>query len=535
MSKSADICLITEGTYPFEIGGVSSWVHHILKYYATEFTFTIVALTAGKKTEADKRFTVPDNVIAVRNLDLFDYTAIKNAKPSKFSSVEEKQIYSNLHKIAVSSFRKGYFNEEERQLLKDILHNYKEGFFKHFMKVENGFKLFSQIYNEKHGKDGFINYFYNWRTIHLVIWRVFMLINELPKAKIYQAPGTGFAGFLACMMTELYDKPSLITEHGIYMQEREMDLNSADTKWLSDTYMRDMWREFYKALTKYQYERVTTLITANYNNVPIMEEYGADPKKVRVIPNGIKLEQFTKLRRTRLTTSAPVIGMVGRISVVKDIKTFINVATFVKEYCPDLQAYLVGPMDEDYYQECLALREILNAQDYVTFTGRVESLDDYLKKFDIVLLTSVKEAMPLSVMEAMASGLPVVATNVGACDEMLLGFGDDNLGQAGYVTAVMDSQALAMKTLHLINNPKLANKMAQTGIKRVEKYYTDTILRNKYRLIYQELFNKAQQSNKLSGKSEPKVIGKTHDVQQVINNVPVAGIPYQKKVIYSNK
>jgi glycosyltransferase involved in cell wall biosynthesis len=505
MSKSADICLITEGTYPFEIGGVSSWVHHIIKYHAKEFTFTIIALTAGKKKDADKRFTVPDNVIAVKSIDLFDYTAIKNAKPSEFSSVEENKIYSNIHKIARSSFRSGHFNKEERQLFKDILDYYKEGFFKHFMKVENGFKLFSQIYNEKHGKHGFINYFYNWRTIHIIIWRVFMLINELPKAKIYQAPGTGFAGFLACMMTELYGKPSLITEHGIYMQEREMDLNSANPEWLSDTYMRDMWRDFYKSLTKYQYESVTTLITANHSNVPIMEEYGADPKKVKVIPNGIKLEQFTKVRRTRLTTSNPIIGMVGRISVVKDIKTFINVVTLIKTYCPNIKAYLVGPMDQDYYEECLALREMLNAQDYITFTGRVNSLDDYLKKFDIVLLTSIKEAMPLSVMEAMASGLPVVATNVGACEEMLYGVGDDDLGQAGYITAVMDSQALAMKTLHLINNPKLANQMAQIGIKRVEKHYTNTILKNKYQIVYQELFNKAKQPNNLSEKLRTKI------------------------------
>ena len=226
--------------------------------------------------------------------------------------------------------------------------------------------------------------------------------------------------------------------------------------------------------------------------------------------------------------------MIGRISAVKDIKTFINVATLVKEYCPNLQAYLVGPQDKDYYEECLALREIVNAQDYITFTGRVDSLDDYLKKFDIVLLTSVKEAMPLSVMEAMAAGLPIVATNVGACDELILGFGDDNLGHAGYITAVMDSQALAMKTLHLIKNPKLANQMAQTGIKRVEKYYTDTILKNKYRVVYEELFNKAKQSEKFSVKSEPKVIDKTDNLQNLINE-PVSKTLYQKKVIYSNK
>jgi glycosyltransferase involved in cell wall biosynthesis len=95
--------------------------------------------------------------------------------------------------------------------------------------------------------------------------------------------------------------------------------------------------------------------------------------------------------------------------------------------------------------------------------------------------------MPLTVMEAMASGLPVVATRVGACDELLNGFGDDKLGVAGYVATIMDSQDIAMKTLEILNNPELATQMAQTGIKRIETYYLETMLEEAYREVYQSL------------------------------------------------
>jgi len=487
MSEVADICLIIEGSYPFVTGGVASWMQRLIKSYENEFTFAVVALAAGKKTEEDLRYPLPDNVTFMKGVDLFDYSEIRDAEPTKFSRAEQKEVYEQIGQLAHINFAKGKLTEEQRCLFRDILQKHKEGFFKHFLAKESGLELLTEIYDKKRSKEGFIKYYYNWRNIHLAIWRVFMLTNILPEAKLYHAPATGFSGFLACMMTELYDKPSVITEHGIYIQERDMDLSVAE--WLDEEYMRDMWRDFFKGLTKFQYETVTRLITLYNGNRELAAEYGADPEKVEVIPNGIQIERFQKARRTRLIKGeVPVIGIVGRVDSVKDMKTYLNVSAIIKNAIPNIQSYVVGPTEEveSYYKECLALRELLKAEDYVTFTGPADVVE-YYKIFDILLLTSVKEAMPLTVMEAMASGLPVVATRVGACEELLNGSGDDKLGIAGYVATIMDSQDIAMKTLEILNNPELANQMAQTGIERIETYYLETMLEDAYREVYKSL------------------------------------------------
>ena len=478
--NTADICLIVEGSYPYVTGGVASWMQRLIKSYEGEFNFAVVALTAGKKTKEDLKYQLPANVVSFYSFDLFDYTSIKKASPVIFQ--KRTTIYQILKNIMLQGFRRGHFISEEVSLFKDILTQYKEGFFKHFLLSEAGFQTLTEIYEQRHRRSGFLKYYYNWRNIHLVMWRVFMLLNKLPPAHIYHSPSAGFAGFLSCMMTTLYGKPSIITEHGIYIQEREMELNVAH--WLDEYYLRQMWIDFFKAMTFWEYKTVTELITLYYGNKQLEIEYGADADKIKIIPNGINIERFIPARRERLTSHPPVIGMVARVDAVKDIKTFIQVVANIKQVIPEIKAYVVGPTEEypDYYQECLELRNLLELDDTIIFTGAANVVE-YYHKFDLLLLTSVKEAMPLVVMEAMASGLPVVTTRVGACEELIYGL-KDGLGNAGFVATVMDAQDLSLKTLRILKNKELANKMAKIGIKRIEKYYTEKMVKEAYRQIY---------------------------------------------------
>ncbi len=478
--KPTDICLIVEGSYPYVTGGVASWVQRLIKSYEGEFNFAVVALTAGKKAEEEFKYQLPANVVSFHSFDLFDYTSIKKASPVSFP--KKTSIYQTLKNIMLEGFRRGYFMPEEVSLFKDILTQHKERFFKHFLLSETGFQSLTEIYEQRHRHHGFLKYYYNWRNIHLVMWRVFMLLNALPPAHVYHSPSAGFAGFLTCMMTALYGKPSIITEHGIYIQEREMELNVA--QWLDEYYLRQMWIDFFKAITFWEYKTVTELITLYHGNKQLEIEYGADPDKIKIIPNGINIERFIPARRERLTSHPPVIGMVARVDAVKDVKTFIQVVANIKQVIPEIKAYVVGPTEEypDYYQECLALRNLLGLDDTIIFTGPANVVE-YYRQFDVLLLTSVKEAMPLVVMEAMASGLPVVTTRVGACEELVYGL-NDGLGKAGLVATVMDAQDLALKTLRILKNKDLANKMAEAGIKRIERYYMEEKVKEAYRQIY---------------------------------------------------
>ncbi len=130
---------------------------------------------------------------------------------------------------------------------------------------------------------------------------------------------------------------------------------------------------------------------------------------------------------------------------------------------------------------------MLGLNETITFTGRADVLD-YYKKMDLLVLTSIKEAMPLVVMEAMACGIPVVTTDVGACSELLYGV-DDGIGPAGIVAKIRDVQGIAGATLEILRHGERADDFGKNGIKRIEQLYREDLVIRQYSDIYQEELN----------------------------------------------
>lgn len=89
---------------------------------------------------------------------------------------------------------------------------------------------------------------------------------------------------------------------------------------------------------------------------------------------------------------------------------------------PDAKLWIIGPTDEDeeYFEECKDLVENLDMEKYITFTGRVD-VREYYSFLDLLLLTSISEGQPLSILEGLSSGIPFIATDVGNCCEILQG------------------------------------------------------------------------------------------------------------------
>jgi glycosyltransferase involved in cell wall biosynthesis len=98
-------------------------------------------------------------------------------------------------------------------------------------------------------------------------------------------------------------------------------------------------------------------------------------------------------------------------------------------------------------------------------------------------LTSISEAQPLSILEAMSCNIPIIATDVGACRELILG-NDDNLGQAGIIVPIMDNQKIFEAILYLSNNEKVRKYMGNNGAKRVSMFYNKEKLIEKYKMVY---------------------------------------------------
>jgi len=485
MEKSADICLVVEGCYPYITGGVSSWVQWLMENLCSH-RFAIVALLAELKDGAEKKYKLPDNVVSYQEYSIFDYSTIKQAPPLKISRKKWRSLSQGLHRLMMD-WKQGTLSEESLALMKEVITKLSPNIFKNFIEDESAFALMTRIYEDLRSDSGFVKYFYNHHNIHLIFYRLLSIIDKLPPAAIYHVPGTGYAGLIACLRANLYGGASVITEHGIYLQEREMELLKSD--WLDNPYLKDMWVDMFSAICRWQYNMCDRLITLTQINKSLQIDYGADPDTITVVPNGIKIDRFKKARKPRCRKNPKTVAFVGRVDSVKDVKTYIQAISVMKKGYAEMKSLIIGPYEEQpgYYEECRQLIHVLDLADTITFTGRADVLD-YYKQIDLLLLTSIKEAMPLVVMEAMASGIPVVATSVGACKELLFG-NDDGIGPAGALARVMDAEGVADAAIRILKNPDLADKMAQNGIARIERLYREEFVIDQYRRIYQEAIN----------------------------------------------
>jgi glycosyltransferase involved in cell wall biosynthesis len=161
----------------------------------------------------------------------------------------------------------------------------------------------------------------------------------------------------------------------------------------------------------------------------------------------------------------------------------IQAFAFAKQRVPNLKLWVMGPYEEDpdYAQECFDLVDAQHIRD-VVFTGRI-NVSDYLGRMDFTILTSISEGQPLTILESYAAHLPVIATDVGNCRELIYGPNDD-FGTAGILTHIMNLEEVANAMVELALSPKMREQMGESGYRRVNNGYSIDDMKQKYREIY---------------------------------------------------
>jgi hypothetical protein len=161
----------------------------------------------------------------------------------------------------------------------------------------------------------------------------------------------------------------------------------------------------------------------------------------------------------------------------------------VVTHLPQAEGWIAGPEDEDpdYAQECRLIVESLGLQGHVRFLG-FQQMTELLPKVGLIVLSSISEALPLVILEGYAAGVPCVSTDVGSCRQLIEGHGDEDraLGSAGAVVRIADPQALAEAALPLLTDPARWQAASRAGIARVERFYTQPLMFDRYRALYAE-------------------------------------------------
>jgi glycosyltransferase involved in cell wall biosynthesis len=302
-----------------------------------------------------------------------------------------------------------------------------------------------------------------------------VLGDSAPQADLYHPVSTGYAGLAALSAKIRTGKPLILTEHGLYHKEREMEIRK--TQFVRG-YQRDMWIGIYNNLSRLSYRYADLIIALFEQNRRLQIELGAPEAKTRVIPNGIDVPFYSQV--TRRSREGFHVGLVGRVVPIKDIKTFISMAKIVSETIPQAVFHCIGPTDEDpgYFEDCRILVESLKLADRFHFTGR-QDVREYYSFLDVLLLTSVREAQPLVILEAYCAGVPVVATRVGNVAELL--DYDDR-----FIAPSKDPEKLAAGVRFVHEHPEEMRIIVEKNRDRVVRFYD----RDKVFQTYGELYRR---------------------------------------------
>jgi glycosyltransferase involved in cell wall biosynthesis len=202
------------------------------------------------------------------------------------------------------------------------------------------------------------------------------------------------------------------------------------------------------------------------------------PQKVQTLYNGLELDKILgsngagQLRASlRLEPTAPVVTTVGNIRRVKGIDILVETAAKVLRQFPNAVFLVIGRNSEPlHFQEIEERIAVLGIKDKVRFLGESENIFSLLKMSDVFFLPSRSEGFSNALIEAMACGLPCVATRVGGNSEAV----ED--GRNGYLVESEDADASADRILKLLSNPMEAARMGAAGREIVENKFTAEVM-----------------------------------------------------------
>lgn len=217
-----------------------------------------------------------------------------------------------------------------------------------------------------------------------------------------------------------------------------------------------------------------------------------NPDSAVWISNGVDLRVFNGLTKPDLRKELglhpedKVVGFIGRLVREKGVNELIKAMSFVIDQIPNAKLLVIGdtaPGERDVGTKATinGLIHCQNIEKRVIFTGYRNDIPQLLALMDVFVLPSWREGMPRTILEAMAAGKPVVATDIRGCREEVVD------GVTGLLVPVKDPEALARAIVKILSDGNLAQEMGQAGRKRVEKEFDERLVLERQLKVYNRL------------------------------------------------
>lgn len=219
----------------------------------------------------------------------------------------------------------------------------------------------------------------------------------------------------------------------------------------------------------------------------LIDQQIAAPEKIVVIPPGLNLEPFLKVKgrsgalrkRFKVADDEQLIGWVGRLESVKNPEDFLSMAAAISLIAPKAKFVLIG--DGRLRKDVSRMIDSFSLRDRVFLAGWRTDMADCLADMDLVVGSSLSEGMPISLIEAMAAGRPVIARAVGGIPELI----ENN--ENGMTVSPEDDAGLERAVQHFLDNPELFQVLSWKGRSSVEARYSEKRLVEDHLALYRLL------------------------------------------------
>ncbi|WP_405921312.1 GT4 family glycosyltransferase PelF [Streptomyces sp. NBC_00122] len=471
MSHGRHVTMLTEGTYPHVHGGVSTWCDQLVRGMP-EVDFNVIALTGSGREPVT--WELPRNVYRHTVVPLWGATprrgrrsVLRGKAHRRFTEVYETFLLSLLDP------GHGGFSGALRELA--VLA--RAGKLAPALRSESVLRLLMDVWTRPGLAVAAAE-----PTIHDALTATDLLEHALrplsvriPPDSVAHAVSSGLATLPALAAAYLDKVPFLLTEHGIYLRERYLGYRSAAQRWP----VKALMLGFYRELNTEGYRQADLITPVNQYNRRWEERGGAAADRIRTVYNGVDPYAFPEAGPE---PEVPTLSWCGRIDPIKDLETLIRAYAFMRVEMPALRLRLFGPVPagcEEYKLRLEKLAAELGVTDGVSYEGRIEQVAQAYAAGSVVMLSSISEGFPFSIIEAMSCGRTTVSTDVGGVREAV--------GDTGLVVPPREPETMARATLALLRDDERRAELGRMSRKRVVEKFTLHQSVDGFRHIYREL------------------------------------------------
>jgi glycosyltransferase involved in cell wall biosynthesis len=451
-----EIALTAEGTYPHQFGGVSVWCDQLVRGLP-DYDFSLVAVVATGTEPVS--WKLPGNVTSLATVPLWGPPP-PAPRGSRWLRPRSGPPVRELIEVLLAPPQE----DQERfgDVMREMFSYAQHGNLSEALASEESVRLLTEAWRQ------------SWPdpdvpppTVQDAVTAIQLLEHALrplshppPRADVVHAVTNGLGALPALAAKWRYGTPVVVTEHGLYMREHYLHSRQDPYRWP----VKQFYLQFLRRLCVLGYHEAAVITPGNVYNKRWEAELGADLARVRTVYNGVNPADFPALETE---PEVPTISWAGRLDPIKDLESLLRAFAIVRAEIPEARLRIFGAPPnarEPYVARCRALASELGLTEAVAFEGRVPEIRDAYAAGQIVVLCSISEGFPYTLIEAMTCGRPCVATDVGGVTEAV--------GDTGLVVPPRRPAELAEACLTLLRDSDLRRRLGNAARLRALEFFT---------------------------------------------------------------